>query len=179
MTTSLEVIRAAPERPARFEAYPPEVMRRAYEVWSTIAGRSGARVVRVLAREYGEEVALPTPSTVNRWASEEAWASRATADLHQSQGKSLYELQVAWLAAVQGAVDVILDAETGAYDGDPAAGAIRLKAAELAMRPVERGVISLVPSAPPPSELEDVSALSVEEREARIRNRVKETKARR
>jgi hypothetical protein len=49
--------------PARFESYPPEIMERAFELWSTIAGRSGARVLRLLSSEFGDEAALPTAET--------------------------------------------------------------------------------------------------------------------
>src|SRR5215211_6330792 len=82
---------------ARFESYPAEIMERAFELWSTIAGRSGARVLRLLNHEYGEGTALPTPSTINRWALDDAWAAKADADLERSQGRTLFDLQVGWL----------------------------------------------------------------------------------
>lgn len=69
-------------------------MERAFELWSTIAGRSGARVVRLLSSEFGEETALPTPSTVNRWALDGAWAARADADLERSHHRTHFQLQV-------------------------------------------------------------------------------------
>ena len=61
----------------------------------------------------------------------------------------------------------LLLAATGAFKDDPQDGAIRLKAAELAIRLVERGVIPL--TVHPPMEAVDTSNLSREEQEAQAR----------
>jgi len=152
--------------PARFESYPPEIMGRAFEVWSTIAGRSGARVVRLLSREYGEETALPTPSTVNRWALDLAWAARADADLERSHGRTLYELQVGWLAGLRLAQQTLLDGMAGEFDDLPMSGVARIKSAEIVLRTIERaGLLAMLPQRPEPEHV-DTSQLTLAEREA-------------
>ena len=163
--------------PTRFESYPPEIMERAFELWSTIAGRSGARTVRLLRDEYGEGIALPTPSTVNRWALDGAWGSRADADLQQSHGRAVYELQVGWLAGLRLAQGVLLDAMTGGLDDLPMSGAGRLKAAEITLRVLERcGMLALLPQAPAKEPTIDWDSLSLEEKEAYMRERLQARK---
>jgi hypothetical protein len=115
---------------------------------------------------------LPTPSTVNRWALDEAWAARADADLERSHGRTLYELQVGWLAALRLAQQTLLDAMAGALDEAPHAGIARLKAAEITLRTIERaGLLAMLPQRPEP-EPEDESHLSRAEREARAAERM-------
>ena len=176
MRQSLEIIRAIPEPPARFEAYPPEVTERAYEFWSTIAGRSGARVVRLLAGEFGPEAPLPTAGTVNRWALEGAWGAKADADLERGHGRTIFQLQAGWLAGLQLAQKTLLDGMAGAFDALPMGGAGRIKSAEITLRVIERaGLLAILPQ-PPTREDEDVSQLSVEERMARTRRLMQELK---
>jgi hypothetical protein len=163
--------------PARFESYPPELMERAFELWESIAGRSGARVVRLLRGEFGEETALPTASTVNRRALTEAWAARADADLERSHGRTLYELQVGWLAGLRLAQQVLLDAMVGEFDHLPMGGAARIKSAEITLRVIERaGLLAILPQAPAQEATVDFDALSLEEQEAYLREKLQQDK---
>jgi hypothetical protein len=160
--------------PARFERYPPEIMGRAFELWSTIAGRSGARVVRLLRRESEEGTALPTPSTVNRWALDGAWVAKADADLERSHGRTVYELQVGWLAGLRLAQQTLLDGMAGAFDDLPMSGAARIKSAEIVLRTIERaGLLAVLPQPPQPEPI-DTSELSLAEQEARANARLVE-----
>jgi hypothetical protein len=175
----LAVVPLPQNKPARFESYPAEIMERSFELWSTIAGRSGARVVRLLSHEYGEGTALPTPSTISRWALDEAWAARADTDLAQSQGRTLYELQVGWLAGLRLAQKTLLDGMTGEFDGLPFGGAARLKAAEIVLRTIERGgLLALLPQPEPQERKLDWESMSLEEQEAFLSAEVRQRKQR-
>jgi hypothetical protein len=153
-------------QPARFEPWPQDVQERTFQLWSTLGARNGGRTALLLARELGEDVPLPTPSTIRRWAVDLAWAARADADLERSHGRTLYELQVGWLAALRLAQQTLLDGMAGALDEAPHAGIARLKAAEITLRTIERaGLLVILPQQPEP-ERRDESQLSRAEREA-------------
>jgi hypothetical protein len=153
--------------PARFEAWDEAIRGRAYELWSTIGNRDAGRTYLLLKAEWGEEAALPAAATIRGWAREEAWAARADADLEHSHGRTVYELQVGWLAALQLAQQTLLDGMSGAFDNLPFGGAGRLKAAETTLRVIERaGLLAVLPQRPEPEI--DASA-SREEREAHAR----------
>ena len=170
----------SPDRPARFESYPSDIVERAYQVWST-TGRSGARTERLLAREFGAEVAVPSGSTVNRWSTEQGWAARAQGDVLRTRGRSLEQLRSGLLAAVVLGKDTLLEAMTGGLDGlAPSEAATRLKAAELALRVAERsGLLALLTDEPEaPEEAVDASPLSVRERSRRMREKIAADNAR-
>ena len=176
MTMHLEaafaLVPVAPSKPALFESYPPEIMERAFEVWSTIAGRHGARTLRLLTAEYGQETALPTASTVNRWALDGTWAARADADLVRSNGRTVFELQTGWLAGLRLAQQVLLDGMSGAFDNLPMSGAARLKAAEITLRVIERaGLLAVLPKAEPQEKTIDWESMTLEEQEAFMRDK--------
>jgi hypothetical protein len=164
--------------PARFENYPPEIVERAFAIWASIGGRSGARVVRLLSREYEEGMALPTASTINRWALDGAWAAKADADLEGSHSRTLYELQVGWLAGLRLAQQTLLDGMAGAFDDLPMGGAGRLKSAEITLRTIERaGLLAILPQAKPQEVAQiDFSTLPLAEREAAMRQMVQQRK---
>jgi hypothetical protein len=152
--------------PARFEPWPQDVQERTFYLWSTLGARNGSRTALLLARELGEDASIPTPSTIRRWAHDSAWAAKADADLERSHGRSVYELQVGWLAALRLAQQTLLDGMAGALDEAPHAGIARLKAAEIALRTIERaGLLAMLPQRLEP-EREDESHLSRAEREA-------------
>jgi hypothetical protein len=176
-TTDLVVVPVRASAPALFEAYPPEIVERSFALWSTIAGRCGARVVRLLAREQGDEVALPTASTVNRWALNDAWAAKADADLEHSHGKTLHELRVGWLAALRLSQQVLLDGMAGELDELPYGGAGRLKAAEITLRVFERaGWEALLPKPNTESDRREWESLTLEERESFMRGELRQRK---
>jgi hypothetical protein len=162
--------------PARFVPWDDGIVTRAYELWASIAGRNAARTVRLLGRELGEDASLPDASTVWRWSIEKAWAARANADLEQSDGRTLHELQTGWLAAQQLAQATLLDAMAGAFDDLPFGGAGRLKAAEITLRTIERsGLLAVMPAPPKDADI-DVSKLSTEEKQALARDILQERK---
>ncbi len=163
--------------PARFEPYPPEIAERAFALWSTIAGRSGARVLRLLSGEYGEGIALPTASTINRWAIDGAWTAKADAALERSHGRTLYELQVGWLAGSRLAQQTLLNAMVGEFDDLPMSGAARIKAAEIVLRTIERGgLLAVLPQPEAQQSSIDWNSLSLEEREAFMRQKLQARK---
>jgi hypothetical protein len=165
--------------PARFESYDPAIQQRAFELWCSIAGRSGARVVRLLGSEFGEDVALPTASTINRWAAAEGWTAKADADLKRSHGRTLYELQVGWLAGLQLAQKTLLDGMAGEFDDLPMGGAGRLKSAEITLRVIERaGLLALLPQFEEPESSTEFESMSQEEQESWLRSRLRQRKRR-
>jgi hypothetical protein len=162
----LILIPAPSGQPARFERWDDAVVERSYQLWSSIGARNAGRTVLLLARELGEDAPLPTPSTIRRWAVDFAWAAKADADLERSHGRTIYELQVGWLAALRLAQQTLLDGMVGVLDEAPHAGIARIKAAEITLRTIERaGLLAMLPQRPEP-EREDESHLSRAEREA-------------
>jgi hypothetical protein len=78
-------------------------------------------------------------------------------------------------AAIQAGLEILLLAGAGAFDDNPAAGMVRLKAVDIALRAVERGVFPLIPS-PPQEARRDWSTLTLEEREAFMRDELQSRK---
>lgn len=166
----LTVVPLPSNAPARFEPWDETIRTRARELWSSVAFRNGSRTVRLLRQELGDEIDLPTPSTVNRWAVDDAWAAQADADLERSHGRTLYELQEGWLAALRMAQQTLLDAMAGVFDDLPFGGAARIKAAEATLRTIERsGLLAVVPKPPQGEDDVDYASLSTEEKAARAR----------
>ena len=175
--SELSVLPLPQHPPARFESYPVEIMERAFELWSTIAGRSGARVARLLSSEFGEETALPTPSTINRWALDDAWTAKADAHLERSQGRTLFDLQVGWLAGLRLAQKTLLDGMVGEFDDLPMGGANRLKAAETVLRVIERaGLLAVLPQAEAQEKTNGWESMTLEEQEAFMRDQLQARK---
>jgi hypothetical protein len=158
------------ERPQRFAAWPDDIKTRAFELWATVAARSAPRTEYLLAQELGADAAVPASSTIRAWAAAEAWAARADADLAETFGKTLQQLQVTSLAALALAQSTLVDAMIGLLDDAPYGGSGRIKAAEAMLRLAERSGIQLVATEaalPPPSE----EGLSVAQRARRLRDR--------
>jgi hypothetical protein len=148
-------------------AVPADVMERAYELWSTVGGRNAAATRRLLEQEAEDGDMVPTDRAIRKWAQQHGWAVRADRDVGQTKDQTLYELGVKWRALVLGSADVFLRAQTGGYAGREMEGALAVKASEIAMRQVEKGVIPLLVK-PPEIEIE-TDDLSREEREALAR----------
>jgi hypothetical protein len=158
------------ERPARFAAWDETIRQRAFELWSTIAARSAPRTEYLLAQELGMDAAVPAASTIRAWAAAEEWAARADADLAETFGKTLRQLQVTALAAMALAQSTLVDAMVGLLDDAPYGGSGRIKAAEAMLRLAERSGIQLVATEaalPPPSE----EGLTTVQRSRRMRER--------
>jgi hypothetical protein len=173
----LAILPLPPSQPDRFASWPEDIKERCRQLWSTIAFGSGARTVRLLGRELGEGAALPTPSTINRWAIEDAWKARAAASLEESGGRTLYELQMGWLAALQLAQQTVIDGMTGEFDDLPFGGAGRLKAAEITIRTIERsGLLAILPAAPKSRDV-NWENLDTKQKEALAREIMQERKA--
>jgi hypothetical protein len=165
-----------PERPARFESWPDDVRQRCYELWATLGGRDSARTLRLLTAE-AESGPVPTASSIRRWAVDEAWAARADADLARTQGRTLYDLQVGWLSGLHLAQRTLLDGMVGAFDDLPFGGAGRVKAAEITLRVIERaGLLAILPQAPAQEVSVDFDALSLDEQEAYLRQKLQQEK---
>jgi hypothetical protein len=156
-TSVMRALTPAPmvERPQRFAAWPDDIKTRAFELWSTIAARSAPRTEYLLAQELGKDAAVPAASTLRAWAAGEEWSARADADLAETFGKTLRQLQVTSLAAIALAQSTLVDAMVGLLDDAPYGGSGRVKAAEAMLRLAERSQIQLVATEaalPPPSE---------------------------
>jgi hypothetical protein len=178
MSTDRNVLAAAPlatgggshtSVPARFESWAPDIVQRSYEIWSTLGNRNASRTEMLLAREADEGTSIPASSTIRKWASAGAWASRADADLETAHGKTLHELQVGWLAVQRLSQETLLDALAGALDGCPHGGAARLKAVEIGLRTIERaGLLAVLPE--PQRAAENEEHLTLDQRARRMRS---------
>ena len=143
----------------------------AFTLWATVCGQDSAATERMMQEIAAEGEVVPTRQTVARWAREEGWAERAADGWRNVGGRTVFELRVAMLSNVVLAQRVKRNAMTGAYDENVPAGALRLKAAELSDRLLERAVIALgVPEAP--VEAMDESQLTRQEREALANERM-------
>ncbi len=130
------------------EALPEDVVERCYALWC-YCGRNAARTLRLYAREVEPGALVPAERTIREWARHHAWAARQDADLMETHGKTLYELQVGWLSGLKMAQNVLLDAMAGALDDLPFGGAGRIKSAEVTLRTIERaGLLAILPTAP-------------------------------
>ena len=140
------------------------LIERGYELFATVAGGNCAHVQRLLAAELDDGEPVPTRQTVYNWSIQYGWRERRDLSLRETRGRTHYELALLWRAIVLGSGEQILAAQTGAFDDNPAAGLVRLKASEIGMRQLERGVIRL--DAEPPEQVTDESHLTRQEREA-------------
>jgi hypothetical protein len=167
-STSTSPLVPLPTRePARFEPWPPDVQERAFALWSSIGARNAARTALLLVRELGEDTPVPAASTIRRWAHDLAWGARADADLERSHGRTLYALQVGWLAALQLAQQTLLDGMAGALDDAPGGGLARIKSAEITLRVIERaGLLAILPTPPEPDRPDDDEGKTREQKEA-------------
>jgi hypothetical protein len=176
----LAIVSLRPQAPARFESFDPEIAHRSYEFWSSLAGRCATRTLRLLRNELGDDVALPTASTIRRWAIDNAWHARADQGLQETHGQVLFELRTGWLSGVQLAQKTLLDGMSGELDHLPFGGASRIKSAEILLKVVrDAGLLTTIPT-PESShdhELERSETMGLEEREAFMRQRLQERKA--
>jgi hypothetical protein len=152
------------------ESYPDPMVEHAYEHWSVM--RNAEAVAQMLRNEFGPEVRTPSARCIRDWVHFYAWPARADNDWRRNQGKALFELRAQAVAGFRLGLQNLLLAATGGLP-DPADAATRLKAAELSIRLVERGVIPLAAIEPPTEDI-DESHLTRAEREARAAERMTE-----
>ncbi len=145
-------------------SYPDDVVERCYALWATKAGMNASATVRYYQGEVEDGVPVPTPQAVRKWAREQGWRQRRIDDYTQNHGERLYDLQSKYLAVMDGHADVMLEAQAGAYDDNPAAGIVRLKPGELVTKVIERGILPLMPAVTA-AEV-DTDDMSRDEREA-------------
>src|SRR5262245_16252063 len=93
-------------------AIPPEVMERAYELWSTIGGRNAAATRRLMEQEAEDGDAVPTDRAIRKWAQQQAWDVRADGMIRETRELTAYQLGVKYRAIMLGGADVILKAQT-------------------------------------------------------------------
>jgi hypothetical protein len=168
----------APDAPARFEAWPADIKTRAFELWSTIAIGSAPRTEHLLAQEAGEGGAVPAASTIRAWAAEDDWKSLKEANLEQTHGRTLRQLQANSLMQIALAQSTLIDAMIGLLDDAPYGGAGRIKAAEASLRMAERSGIRLVGSELEVLPVADAGKpLTLAERARRQRERIVEDNA--
>src|SRR5215217_9317468 len=132
------------------ESYPDAMVERGFEHWSVT--RNAEAVAQMLRNEFGPEVRTPSARCIREWVHYHGWPARADNDWRSNQGKTLFEMRVQAVAGFRLGLQNLLLAATGGI-ADPAEAVIRLKAAELSIRLVERGVIPLAAIEPP---IEDV-----------------------
>jgi hypothetical protein len=157
------------------ESYPDAMVERGYEHWSVT--RNAEAVAQMLRNEFGPEIQTPSARCIREWVHFHAWTARADDDWRTNQGRNLFEMRAQAAASFRLGLHNLLLAATGGIP-DPADAMIRLKAAELAIRLVERGVIPLA-AIEPPTENVDTSRLTRAEREALAMARMAERKAQR
>ena len=157
------------DRPARFEAWGRDIKARCYELWSTLGNRNAGRVEWLLGRETPEGVSIPAGVTIRAWAREEDWEGKANGDLTRTRGRTLRQLQITWLRALELSQEVQIDAMLGRFDDNPQAGAVRVKAAESVQRVVaQAGLLALVPpDDDEPDQTEGAVSLDARRRRAR------------
>jgi hypothetical protein len=157
-----------------WQAFPEDVKDLAFGLWETFCGGDSAAVERLLREELPEGAPIPTRQSIARWARDEDWAAKREAGWRNVKGRTVFELKLAMLGNVVLAQKIKRNAMTGAYDDTPQVAAIRLKAAELADRLLERAVIGLAEPEPPDAGAtdEDERNMTRAEREARIGERM-------
>lgn len=145
-------------------SYADDVMERCYELWAGRTARNNRATARLYAAEVEPGTPTPTYETIRTWAARHHWEERRRADYERNHGESLYDIQLDTLALMRRSVDVMAEAQSGAYDDNPAAGIVRLKAGELVGKIVERGILPLMPK---PRDLPlDTDSMSREDAEA-------------
>jgi len=167
-------------RPLQFQAWPDDMRRRAYELWSSIAVSSAPRTEHLLAQEAGAGVAVPAASTIRAWAAADGWAAQRDADRALTHGRTLRELQAGFLPAVVLAQHTMLDAMTGLLDDAKYGGAGRIKAAEAILRLAERAgvcfAVTEMELAPPATH--DDKNLTIDQRARKMRAMMSQANAR-
>lgn len=166
-------LRVVPDAVIRYD---DDVRETCYAIWSTVAYMSPARTARWFARECQDVAHMPNADTIAYWARRDRWLERSQEDERRFHGQRLLRLQQKWFAAVEGSADVMLDAQAGAYDDNPAAGLVRMKAGELAIRAVERRVLPLMPPKPQAAP-QELAELPLEEAESALRDQLQSRKA--
>ena len=168
-------LREAPSRPpARFAAWPDDI----YAAARTSSGPPSAAATppsRTPAGRGGGGAAVPAACTIRRWAADDAWDVAADADLEQTRGRTLRQLQAGWLAALHLAQATLIDAMCGGLDRRaPWRGVCASRAAEIVLRTIERaGLLATLPDPAPPS-AEERATLSVDDRLRRLGDRIQE-----
>lgn len=155
--------------------YDEDVKERCRLIWSTVAGRNAERTLRWYIKNTEEGTPAPTARTIRHWAQTEDWERRWLQDFQQFEGALAFKLAMDWYAAQLAGVQGVLDVQAGLFDDNPMAGALRLKAAELPARMAERKVVPLIPAAPA-QESTDWDNLSLDEREAIMRDTLQKRK---
>lgn len=130
------------------QAYAAAEKARAFELWATTCNQNCAEVERHLrleARERAVEVdgvlmvdPVPAATTIARWARMEDWRGSAYALLAEVLGETKTDWAVRIRQLVNAALDDITAIQLGAYDHNPMAGALHLKASELALKAIGR-----------------------------------------
>jgi hypothetical protein len=78
---------------------------RAYHLWAGVGARNASATRRLLQADASAEEPAPTDRCIRYWIRDEAWMARANRSMGETQGLSLAELQVRWLAVLQGQMD--------------------------------------------------------------------------
>jgi hypothetical protein len=161
-TGELSLVALPPHKLAPGESYPDAMVERGFDHWSMT--RNAEAVAQLLRTEFGPEVRTPSARCIREWVHYHGWPARADHDWRSNQGRTLFEMRVQAVAGFRLGLQNLLLAATGGIP-DPADAVVRLKAAELAIRLVERGVIPLAAIEPPTADV-DERTLSRPEREA-------------
>jgi hypothetical protein len=144
--------------------YGDDVKDRCYALWAWRTARNCRAVERLYAAEAGEDAPVPSYNTIRGWSIRERWDERRRGEFALHHGETLYDMQLDTLAIMRRHIDTMAEAQSGAYDDNPAAGIVRLKAGELTGKIIERGVLPLMPK--PIEQPKDTASMSREEQEA-------------
>lgn len=150
----------------RGHTYAPDVIERCYALWAFRCARNCRAVARMYAAEAPDGEPVPVFSTIHKWALADNWEQRRRDDFARNHGESLYDMQLDALANMRLHLDTIADAQAGAFDDNPAAGIVRLKAGELAGKLVDRGILPLAPKPQVPETIDEDKPRDQREAEA-------------
>ena len=100
----------------RERRYSRATRERAYQLWVSASARDASATHRLLQEEAAAGAAVPTDRTIRNWVRAEAWTARADRQMGETRDLSYRELQVRWLAVLQGQMDDLLHVLTGACD---------------------------------------------------------------
>lgn len=152
------------------DSWPEDIREELYQCFKVT--RSAPRARRWYMRSVGEDAPVPAERTIYDWMRFYDWPARAEAEYRLEHGTVLYETERQSLANYIVALHIEADALTGAFDENPMAGAIRLKASEHAQKRHERRIQTQAPK--PPEELSaDTAGMSRDERESKARRSLK------
>jgi hypothetical protein len=173
-SSGLVALRAS-QPPARFESWPEDVKERARDLWGTVGAQNAARVEWLLSREVGPDGAVPSASTIRRWAVADDWETWATGELRRTHAKTVSQLRTTWLRLLQLSQETQMDILVGRYDEEPAAGMLRSKTAETVQRTLlQGGLLAQLPAPPKPEGEDDDRVLTEAEKQQRALARLKE-----